>query len=320
MGRKVLERLREGAAGTIRTLTQYSYDPLGRPQCTAVRMNPALYAAPPVDACAPGTEGSFGPDRVTHNVYDLAGQLLQEQRGYGTYAQQTYATYTYGDNGERLSLTDANGNRAEMHYDGHGRQDRWTFPSPTTPGTVNAADFEAYGYDNNGNRTSLRKRGGSTLAYDPLGRLYAVAGTSATTRFLYDGDDLVAEYDAAGKRQHIYVHGSGDDVPLVWYHGASRSYLLADERGSIVAIADYPANLLATNSYDEWGIPAATNSGRFQYIPPPGRPRSPTTPTVLLSALSRAKIGTQIGTRNQASAGMPWLARSNRVQLNSVVI
>ena len=75
-------------------------------------MNPALYAAPPVDACAPGTEGSFGPDRVTHNVYDLAGQLLQEQRGYGTYAQQTYATYTYGDNGERLSLTDANGNRA----------------------------------------------------------------------------------------------------------------------------------------------------------------------------------------------------------------
>jgi len=81
MGRKVLERLREGSAGTIQTLTQYSYDPLGRPQCTAVRMNPALYAAPPADACAPGTEGSFGPDRVTHNVYDLAGQLLQEQRG-----------------------------------------------------------------------------------------------------------------------------------------------------------------------------------------------------------------------------------------------
>ena len=198
MGRKTLEQLREGSAGTIQTLTQYGYDPLGRLQCTAVRMNPALYAAPPTDVCAPGTAGSFGPDRITHNAYDLAGQLLQEQRAYGTYAQQTYATYTYGLNGERLSLTDANGNRAEMRYDGHGRQDRWTFPSATTPGTVNAADYEDYGYDAAGNRTSLRKRDGSTLTYtyDALNRMTVKvvperAGLSALhTPDVYYGYDL----------------------------------------------------------------------------------------------------------------------------------
>ena len=77
-------------------------------------------------------------------------------------------------------MIDANGNRAELRYDGHGRQDRWTFPSTTRPtgyddtsqatalataGSVNPGDYEEYGYDAAGNRTSLRKRDGSTLAY-----------------------------------------------------------------------------------------------------------------------------------------------------------
>ena len=35
------------------------------------------------------------------------------------------------------------------------------------------------------------------LRYDPLGRLDEVDGT-ALTRFLYDGDALVAEYDGSG--------------------------------------------------------------------------------------------------------------------------
>jgi len=40
-------------------------------------------------------------------------------------------------------------------------------------------------------------------------------------------------------------------------------HLFADERGSIVAVAD--ANAIARNSYDEYGIPAVPNLGRFQY-------------------------------------------------------
>ena len=73
-------------------------------------------------------------------------------------------------NGRIRTVIDGNGNRAELRYDGHGRQDRWTFPSATRPagyndatqatalataGSVNAADYEAYGYDAAGNRTQL---------------------------------------------------------------------------------------------------------------------------------------------------------------------
>ena len=165
MGRKTRESM--SAGGSVRSLTQYSYNGIGLVECTAVRMNPAAFASPPVSACTLGPEGSQGPDRITRNVHDAAGQILQVQRAYATPLQQNYASYSYSLNGQRTSVTDANANRADLRYDGHDRQVRWVFPSPTTAGAVNENDYEAYAYDSNGNRTSLRKRDGTTIAARP---------------------------------------------------------------------------------------------------------------------------------------------------------
>jgi RHS repeat-associated protein len=217
MGRKTREFVRDGAAGTIRTLTEYSYDALGRLECTAVRMNPAVYGSPPpASACALGTQGSYGPDRIIRNVYDPAGQRLQLREGVGTTDEGTEATWVYNLNGQVTAVIDGIGNRAELRYDGHGRQDRWTFPSTTRPtafddstpanavataGAVNTALYEGYGYDANGNRTSLRKRDNSTLIfqYDALNRMTrkvvpARTGlTSAQTRDVFYAYDLRGE-------------------------------------------------------------------------------------------------------------------------------
>lgn len=138
-------------------------------------------------------------------------------------------------------------------------------------------------YDDNGNLTSdgsstylydienrLVTASGATTAsmrYDPLGRLYETTG-SATTRFVYDGDELVAEYNSAGTLLRRYAHGSGVDDPVVWYEGAgtaSPRWLHSNWQGSVVAVTDSSASTIAINSYDEWGIPASTNMGRFQY-------------------------------------------------------
>jgi RHS repeat-associated protein len=192
MGRKTRDTLREGAAGAIRSVTQYSYDAAGRPHCTAVRMNPADFGSPPASACA---QGSGGADRISRTVYDAADQRLQVRVGVGTAIEAAEATWAYNLAGQITTMIDGNGNRAELRYDGHGRQDRWTFPSATravayddaTPasalasaGAVNANDYEEYGYDPNGNRTSLRKRdnwpqpyGSITYHYDALNRMTA---------------------------------------------------------------------------------------------------------------------------------------------------
>lgn len=85
---------------------------------------------------------------------------------------------------------------------------------------------------------------------------------------LYDGDELVAEYNAFGTLLRRYVHGAGVDDPLVWYEGTGtgdKRYLTTDERGSITAITNAAGSVININAYDEWGIPAATNLGRFQY-------------------------------------------------------
>jgi len=38
-----------------------------------------------------------------------------------------------------------------------------------------------------------------------------------------------------------------------------------DERGSVIALTNGSGGIVGINSYDEYGIPASTNIGRFQY-------------------------------------------------------
>jgi RHS repeat-associated protein len=109
-----------------------------------------------------------------------------------------------------------------------------------------------------------------TLSWDPLGRLARTSGGSGgTVNYLYDGDELIAEYNSSGTLLRRYVHGADADDPLVWYEGpgvgANRRTLQTDHQGSVVSIADTSGTPIATNSYDPWGIPATTNIGRFQY-------------------------------------------------------
>jgi hypothetical protein len=107
-----------------------------------------------------------------------------------------------------------------------------------------------------------------TLSYDPLGRLFQVTGGGSTTQFLYDADELVAEYSFTGSLLRRYAHGVGTDDPVIWYEGSgltTRRSLFADHQGSIAAVADFAGAKFVINAYDPWGIPNSTNLGRFQY-------------------------------------------------------
>ena len=95
-----------------------------------------------------------------------------------------------------------------------------------------------------------------------------------TTRFHYDGDDLVGEYGADGSLRHRYVHGSGSDDPVVWYEGSGLTnihWLHSDHQGSITGVTNAGGTLMAANTYDAYGIPgglvsgSTPNTGRFQY-------------------------------------------------------
>jgi len=247
LGRKTIERTHgmDVSGGTLlMAVTQYSYDAQGRPECTAVRMNPAAFASLPSSACALGTEGTFGPDRITRRVYDGAGHLLTVQKAYGTPLQQDYVTYTYTPNGKVETVTDANGNKTQYTYDGHDRLDRWQFPHKTNIGSIDTADYEQYGYDENGNRTSLRKRDDRTItfSYDALNRVriktVPISASGAPGYSVYN------DYDLRGLQ--LYARFASDNGAGITntYDGVGRLRMSSSNLGGVTrdVASDYDAD------------------------------------------------------------------------------
>jgi RHS repeat-associated protein len=207
-GRKLTET--ESSGATAYTLTQYNYDNQGRVLCATQRMNSAAFGSLP-DACTLGAQGTQGPDRITRTTYESLGRPLQIQKAYGTPLAYTYATYAYytgpqqsvyDSNGNVAltfnasaplqSVTDADGNCTYYAYDNLIRLQYLYFPSPTTKGIQNNADYEQYSYDLNGNRKSLRKRDGNTISYDydGLNRELDEIYPASTIQSVYYGYDL----------------------------------------------------------------------------------------------------------------------------------
>jgi len=243
-----------GATSGVGVLASYAYDDLGN-------RTGATYGN--------GTSSSWTPDavsRLSSLTQNLAGTSYDLTR-----------TFSYNPASQIASVTSSNDAYAwnaavnvNRNYTANGLNQ------------YTASGITSLGYDARGNLTTsgpdsytyssenLMKTGpGSTaLTYDPLLRLYQVTQGSTTTRFAYDGLEMVAEYNGSNALQKRYVFGPGTDEPVVQYTGTGttgRSWLMADERGSVIAMSDSAGNKTAINSYDEYGIPGSANSGRFQY-------------------------------------------------------
>ena len=134
-----------------------------------------------------------------------------------------------------------------------------------------------YTYDSENRLKTMVKSGAggytASLSYDPLGRLSQISGgPEGTVKFLWDGNMLIGEYNGSNQMIRRYVHGAGVDAPLAYYDGTGapvgryvRHYLQPDERGSIISVTNAYGVTEAVNTYDEHGIPSASNEGRFQY-------------------------------------------------------
>jgi RHS repeat-associated protein len=146
----------------------------------------------------------------------------------------------------------------------------------------------AFTYDANGHLTSdgsstytydvenrlVAASGAKTVnvVYDPLGRLWQTSGGAwGKSQFLYDGDRLALEYDGdTGAIRRRFFFGPNVDEPILEDAGGALNcsgskFLHGDHQGSIIALADCWGNRTNVNTYDEYGIPGSSNTGRFQY-------------------------------------------------------
>ena len=271
--------------GVVHVMTQYSYDNESRVECIAVRMNPNGYSNLPPSACALGSEGIFGPDRITRFTYgpEGFGAETQEERAVGTSIEQVYARYEYDADRRLIGITDANGNYTFHTYDALNRLKRMYFPSPTRVGSYNASDYEEYSYDNNGNRTVLRKRDRKVIVYfyDALNRIvrkyfptggimvvyrYDLRGLLLHARFgsaggegitnSYDGFGGIASttnnMDGVGRTLRYQYDLNGNRIRLTYPDGAYFTHTY-DGLDRSEHIEEYGNTLVLTHNYDSQG-------------------------------------------------------------------
>ncbi len=261
----------------------YDYDVVGN--VTAIRENGAtsgvgVLASYAFDTLGRRSSVTFGNGTVQSFTYDAASRLASMSNNLSGTAHDITQSFNYNPAGQIADITRSNDIYA---WQAHFNVDR----SYVTDGLnrIMSAGGASYTHDARGNVTgdavngynySAENRlawattptGVPHLAYESTGRLALVYNTPSPVRFEYSGLDLIVERDINGVLLRRYVHGPGIDNPIVWYEGSStsdRRFLMADERGSIVSISDSAGAIININAYDEYGIPAPGNVGRFGY-------------------------------------------------------
>ena len=160
-------------------------------------------------------------------VYDDANQLREDPR----------YTYAYDANGSRQSRTArVGGARTEYRYDSENRLIRVTLPSS----------------DN------------VHFAYDPLGRLVEKIDESPLgeiRRYLYDGDEVLAEFDAAGSMVRRYVTTDGVDMLLGVISGGDHYIAGTDSLGTVIGFIHAGGGAAGSYQYQAFGAIANEDGG-----------------------------------------------------------
>ena len=110
------------------------------------------------------------------------------------------------------------------------------------------------------NRSSSR---GSvaTVTYDALGRRASKTVNGTTTKYIYDGADLITETNNAGTVTSKYLFGARLDEPLELKRGTTTSYYTPDGLGSTVHLTTTTGAIAESYTYDLFGTPTIKNAG-----------------------------------------------------------
>jgi RHS repeat-associated protein len=118
-----------------------------------------------------------------------------------------------------------------------------------------------YAYNFRGQMTALHDMDGRVFSYAFDGdgnRTIQALNDCLTTRFVYDGPNVVLDLNASNEFVHAYVSGPGIDQPVErigFISGQTRLRHVyhADALGSVVLITDEPGNAVKSYAYEAFG-------------------------------------------------------------------
>ena len=262
-----IKAIRQGAAASPgAALASYTYDALGRRSAQRLWASGSAltttYTYKPDSALASLQQDLGGTaDDVTFTLDDLPSNRIDTMTvSNPAYVYRPAFNQTHSSVANRLNQIETvsydEGHSFDLSYDANGNL------------TGDGADW-SYVFDAQNRLTSATGPNTSTsYGYDPLGRRASKTVTGAITedkRFLYDGAEVIADFDAAGAVTRRFIHGPGVDEPVAMYVGAgdtARRFYVTDPLGSVIGMTNKDGVLQDGHSYSAFGIPddAATDT------------------------------------------------------------
>jgi RHS repeat-associated protein len=234
-------------------LSSYAYDERDR----LTRVEAHTSSSPVVDLgysydAAGNRTGKASADVTEEYTYDALDRLVNVSRN-----DQPAESYSYDPVGNRISSIDD----GTYTYDERNRLKTSAGTSYQYDGNgnlVSKADVTgvwAYQWNAENQLVSVAQNGATvaTFRYDPLGRRIEKQASGLTTRYVYDGRDIIREVRSDGT-VFDYVNGPGIDQALARRSAdGSVEYFHADALGSIISVTDDTAAITLTRQYEAYG-------------------------------------------------------------------
>ena len=221
------------ATSTLINQADYLYNPVGNRTSLTDRRGAQNFGYDDLDRLTSAshpllaTPQAFAYDpvgnRTTGGSVVNAGNQLTADANY---------TYEHDDNGNLTRKTSlATGNYTQYTYDA---ENRLTTVDEFAAGTSTPAFT-------------------STYRYDGFGRRVEKVANGQTTRYVYDGEDIVLEYDGTNVLQARYTHGPGIDEPIAVTKAGATYFYHQDGLGSVTDLTDSAGATAKSYSYDAYG-------------------------------------------------------------------
>jgi YD repeat-containing protein len=191
-------------------------------------------------------------NRTTNYSYDDFNRLTKIKYPEATVgAGRLEENFSYDMAGNLLSKTDQAGRVTEFCYDDADRLTSTIDPAQKTT---------AYEYNGRSQLTAV------VDASDALGRRVQRSSTvNGTTKFVYDGLDVIRDIDANGSTVVEYLNGRGMDQKLRQTQSSNVSYFLADHLGTTRSLADDNGTITSSIEYDSFGTSSSSVLTRYTY-------------------------------------------------------
>lgn len=184
-------------------------------------------------------------------VHDYAYDELYQLLG-ATHPLLPTESFGYDPNGNRLGTVVDGGNRlledANFRY-GYDDNGNMIVKVSRANGAVTNYDYDAE------NRLIGVTTSTSNISYnyDPFGRRIQKDVNGAQVKYVYDGEDIVLEYNTADELIASYLHGPGIDEPISLHLNGNSFYYHFDGLGSVTAMTDTNGNKVQSYEYDSFG-------------------------------------------------------------------